>query len=47
MGMTTVAVAEENWERLNRLKRPGESFDDVIGRLLDSREEADTAEATA
>lgn len=47
MGMTTVAVAEDNWERLNRLKRPGESFDDVIGRLLDARDDADTAEASA
>jgi predicted CopG family antitoxin len=32
---THIRVTETNWTRLNRLKRPGESFNDVIGRLLD------------
>jgi len=34
-GTTNIVVSEENWARLNRLKRPGESFDDVIHRLFD------------
>jgi len=33
--MKHVRVTEENWIRLNRLKRPGDSFNTVIERLLD------------
>lgn len=29
----TIRVSEENWARLRDLKRPGESFDDLLGRL--------------
>lgn len=36
---TNVRVSNENWKRLNSMKEPGESFDDVIGRLLDQTEE--------
>lgn len=32
---TTIAIAHKNWERLSGLKRVGESFDDVIQRLID------------
>lgn len=32
---TAVNVDTRTWRRLNALKRPGESFDDVVGRLLD------------
>lgn len=28
-------VREETWKTLNRLKEPGDSFDDVIGRLIE------------
>ena len=31
---TTVQVTEGVWEHLNRQKRPGESFDDTIQRLI-------------
>ena len=34
-GTTNIVVSEENWARLNKLKRPGESFDDVIDRLFE------------
>jgi len=32
---TAVNVDARTWRRLNALKRPGESFDDVVNRLLD------------
>lgn len=32
----TVRVSDETWKRLNQRKEPGDSFDDVISRLLDS-----------
>jgi predicted CopG family antitoxin len=33
---TNIEVSREHWQALNRLKEgPGESFDDVVGRLLD------------
>jgi len=31
---TTITISEETWEELNRRKRLGESFDDVIRKLL-------------
>jgi hypothetical protein len=33
--VTTVEVATETWKELNQRKEPGDSFDDVIQRLLD------------
>ncbi|WP_449329041.1 DUF7557 family protein [Salinigranum rubrum] len=34
---TNIEVYRETWRRLNHLKeRPGDSFDDVINRLIDS-----------
>ena len=39
---THIRVTENNWTRLNRLKRPGESFNDVIDRLLDETDEGET-----
>jgi predicted CopG family antitoxin len=30
-----IRVKEDRWSELNSLKKPGESFDDVITRLLD------------
>jgi len=36
---TNVEVYRETWRRLNMLKEePGDSFDDVINRLIDSYE---------
>ena len=32
---TKVRVSRENWHRLNRLKRPGDTFDDVIDKLVE------------
>lgn len=33
-----IRVTDDTWQRLNSLKRPGDSFDAVIQRLLDERE---------
>ncbi len=32
--MTTIHVKEETWQKLNQLKQPGETMDDVVRRLL-------------
>ncbi|WP_449405013.1 DUF7557 family protein [Halorussus pelagicus] len=32
--MTTVSVSADTWKRLNRAKEPGETFDDVLQRLI-------------
>ena len=40
MGQTTLQVSTETWRRLNGLKEPGESFDDVIDGLLTEEAEA-------
>ena len=46
MGETTnIAISLENWQRLNALKKmPNESFDDVLGDLLDHYEECEMAD---
>lgn len=31
---THIRVSEENWQRLNSKKKPGDTFDDVIDRLI-------------
>ena len=37
METTTIQITIKNWNRLNAKKqKPGESFDDVLERLLDS-----------
>lgn len=36
---TNIRVSDEMWERLNRRKRPGESFNDVLERLLNRLDE--------
>lgn len=38
---TTVKVKVETWQRLNAMKRPGDSMDAVIARLLAERESAE------
>lgn len=35
-----IRVSTENWRRLNAQKAPGDTFDDVIGRLLDAQGES-------
>lgn len=35
---TTVQVDNETWKELNTRKEPGETFDDVIRRLLESED---------
>lgn len=32
---TTIQIKTETWKKLNQQKSPGESFDDVISRLLE------------
>ena len=32
---TTIRVSQHTWRQLNRLKDPGQSFDEVIAVLLD------------
>lgn len=41
---THIRVTEETWAELNRRKRPGDSFEDVIERLLEEDEEEDDVE---
>jgi predicted CopG family antitoxin len=38
---TNISLRHSTWTRLNSLKQPGDSFDDVINRLID---ESSTAE---
>lgn len=38
---TNIRVSDETWRELNQLKDPGESFEDVIVRLLEERDESD------
>lgn len=39
---TNVEVFDDTWARLNALKRhPGDSFDDVINRLIDEHDQDD------
>lgn len=33
--MPNVSVDDSTWRELNRRKEPGDTFDDVVGRLLD------------
>lgn len=35
---TTVTVSHDTWKRLQMRKNPGDSFDDVISKLLDETE---------
>jgi len=36
---TSVRLKNDTWSRLNRMKNPGDSFDDVIGRLFEVYDE--------
>jgi predicted CopG family antitoxin len=37
--MTTVRVSEETWQDLNQRKEAGDTFDDVISRLIETRDD--------
>lgn len=39
-GSTQIRISDENWMLLNRMKRPGDDFNDVVSRLLDENEES-------
>jgi predicted CopG family antitoxin len=36
---TNIRVSDETWRELNQLKQPGESFEDVIVRILEERDD--------
>lgn len=36
--VTSIQVRNETWQELNSRKQPGDTFDDVIQRLLDGEE---------
>lgn len=35
---TTIQISEETWTDLNQRKEPGDTFDDVIRRLLEGEQ---------
>lgn len=37
--VTSIEIKKSTWKELNQQKEPGDSFDDVIQRLLHAREE--------
>lgn len=43
MGTKNIAISDEAYERLKSLKRPGESFTELIERMTQSRRVADLA----
>ena len=40
--MTTIHVDKETWKKLNTLKNPGESMNDVIRKILETFERNET-----
>lgn len=44
MEKTTIAITHETWRQLNTLKRVGESFEDVIIRIIQERQHLVTEE---
>jgi predicted CopG family antitoxin len=36
-----IKVSEDTWQELNRRKTPGDTFDDVVVRLLDDETETE------
>lgn len=42
---TTVQIDEETWQRLNARKQTGDTFDDVICRLLEKTDSSEVVEA--
>jgi predicted CopG family antitoxin len=39
--VTSAQIKVETWEELNGLKRPGDSMDDVIQRLIESHKQGE------
>lgn len=46
MDTTTIEIEVEEWERLNKRKKPGDSFNDVLKRVLDSIETYESSDTT-
>lgn len=44
---TTVRISRDTWRRLNRRREPGDSFEDVIDRVLDTADQYEHAEEIA
>ena len=42
----TIRIRPETWRRLNNLKEPGDTFDDVVTKLLDDAGEIDEGNPT-
>jgi len=42
-----IRVTDETWSELNKRKQPGDSFDDVIQRLLEETDEGNPNQAAA
>jgi len=40
---TQIRVKDETWQELNARKQPGDSFDDVIQRLIDEHDNLEQA----
>lgn len=38
-----IAISDENWEKLNRMKSAGETFDEVLTRILKEVKKHDRA----
>ena len=39
MTITSIKISEETWAKLNQIKKLGESFDDILIRLLNELDE--------
>ena len=37
----TIGISEEVWEKLNQMKKPGQTFDEILRKLLKIKKEAD------
>lgn len=44
---TNIRISRETWKKLNARKEPGDSFDEVIERLIEEAEEGNSKPATA
>lgn len=40
-GTTTIQVSDEMWSELNSRKQPGDTFEDVLWRLVEEAEQSD------
>lgn len=40
---TNVRLSDDTWRKVNRLKDPGDSFDEVIGEIAEAYEETEVS----